>query len=121
MRYAIIQNGVVVNVVEAVEAPANGVATLVANPGAIYAAGQFTNAPEPKSALTRFEFMARFTPTELAGIYAAAATDVEVLVWTKLLEAATTIELDHPQTLAGIAALVAAELLTQERADAILA
>lgn len=74
--------------------------------------------PQP---VTRFAFMARFTTAELAGIYAAAASDVGVLVWTKLLEAATTIELDHPQTLAGVAALVTAELLTQERADAILA
>jgi len=76
--------------------------------------------PVPVTVLSRLAFMQRFTFSELTAIYTAAKTEVTVEVWLKLLEAAATVDLQHEQTIAGIDALVTAELLTQERADIIL-
>lgn len=75
-------------------------------------------APRPR-ALTKFEFLNLFTPEEIAAAIALKATTLAVF-WL-YYEAAEMFERDHPSTVAGLAALVAAEVIDTARRDEILA
>ena len=74
-------------------------------------------APKPR-ALTQYEFLSLFTSQEKAAALALKASTL-ALFWLNY-EAAETFERDHPDTVAGLAALVATSCITQERADAVL-
>jgi hypothetical protein len=74
--------------------------------------------PAPKP-LTRYEFLSLFTPQEKAAALALKASAL-ALFWLNY-EAAETFERDHPDTVAGLAALVATSCITQERTDEVIA
>jgi len=79
--------------------------------------------PEPAPAppvLTANDFVRRFTAEEQAAIWASANPQV-VMLRNLVLSAREGIRLDDSETLGGMALLVAEELLTQARADEILA
>lgn len=76
--------------------------------------------PVKQKALTRLEFMERFTDEELIGIFTAAKQSVPLEVFLEKLKAAEEILLDNTLTVAGINALVAVGLLTTARAEEIL-
>lgn len=74
-----------------------------------------------KAILTKLEYMDRFTDAELAGIYTAAKSSVQVEVWLEKFKLATDINIDDPRTIDGLQALEAAGLLAAGRAAEILA
>jgi hypothetical protein len=78
-------------------------------------------APPRQSILSKLEYMDRFTDAELAGIYTAAKSVVQVEVWLEKFKLASEINLDDPRTIAGVQALEAAGLLNAGRAQEILA
>jgi len=67
------------------------------------------------------EFMQRFTKQERGAIRAAARQSDDVEDWLDLLRAAQDVRPADPRTIDGMAALVAAGLLTAQRRDEILA
>lgn len=77
--------------------------------------------------ISKLNYMDRFTDAELAGIYTAAKTVVQVEVWLAKFNATTpdpdgtSIDLDDPRTVAGVQGLEAAGLLGAGRAAEILA
>lgn len=71
--------------------------------------------------LTRSELIERFTDDELGGIKRLAETNDTAAGWLEWLLVQPTVALDHPRLTAGLARLVAAGKLTQERVDQILA
>ncbi len=71
--------------------------------------------------LTPREFRLRLSGTEQAAITAAAMTDAGVLAWRLAAAEAQEIDLDHPETIAGLQFLVAKGLLTQPRMTEVLA
>lgn len=75
---------------------------------------------EPKTTLTKLEYMNRFTDAELAAIYTAAKTVIAVEVWLEKFKLSTDIELTDPRTVSGVQALEDAGLLAEGRADEIL-
>jgi hypothetical protein len=82
-------------------------------------------APTPRTCTPR-EFMDRFEDEEedritVKAAQAAAAGHPRLQRFLNRLIASTVVELDHPELKAGMDEVVAAELLTRERADAILA
>lgn len=66
-------------------------------------------------------FVLRFLPAEYAAIEAAGATDPIVAGFMARVIESTEVVLYAPEVVDGLGYLVAQELLTQERADAILA
>jgi len=76
--------------------------------------------PAPSPVLSANEFVRRFTAEEQAAIWASANPQV-VMLRNLVLSAREGIRLDDSETLGGMALLVAEELLTQARADEILA
>ncbi len=90
------------------------------------------NTPDPAptvaadSVITSFAYMQRFTATETAAIQTAALasppteTSLQIFNWLMMVAAAGTIDLTNTTVTTGMAALVAAGLLTQDRATAIL-
>jgi hypothetical protein len=74
--------------------------------------------PPPMDGVT---FMGRFTDAELQAIYAAAASSIQLTRWIEMLRLRGEIELAGSTALAAKAALVAAGLLSQDRADAVFA
>ena len=78
-------------------------------------------APVARPALTKLAYMNRFTDAELAGIYTAAKSVVQVEVWLEKFKLAEFVSLDDPQTLGGLQALEAAGLLAAGRAAEIAA
>lgn len=80
--------------------------------------------PEPQPVVrtvTRLEYMNRFTDSELAGLWTAAKTVVQIELWLEKFKLAEFINLDDPRTVAGLQALEGAGLLTEGRANEILA
>lgn len=76
--------------------------------------------PAPARTLTPREFRHRLTALEQAAITAAAMGDPDVLSWRLAAAEAQEIDLDHPDTSAGLAFLVSRGLLSPDRAAAIL-
>jgi hypothetical protein len=82
--------------------------------------------PAPPRTCTPREFRLRFTTEERGALTVAAskalgAGDPSLQVFLDDLGASTVVEIDHPDLHAGMNAIVAAGLVTRERADAILA
>lgn len=85
-----------------------------------YHAGDYTlvaevETPTSKRVLTKLEYMNRFTDSELAAIYTAAKTVVQVEIWLEKFKAATEVNLDDLVTVAGLDALEAAGLIGEGR------
>ena len=132
MKYAVIEDGVVVNTVEA---EAKLVAEWVACPDSAgvewtYDGVSFTAPvlPEPPPAqpldygtqITRLAFRNRFTSAEKVALYTAAASSIPIKIYLDDLAAATFVDLSRADTIASVGALVTAGLLTQNRATVIL-
>lgn len=78
-------------------------------------------APPPASrTLTRLQYMGRFTDGELAAIYTAAKSVVQIEVWLEKFKLAEFVDLDDPLTLAGLQGMEAAGLIGAGRAAEIL-
>ena len=126
MKYAIIENGVVVNtaLADGPIAP-NWVQTDTAGIGWAYENGVFTApiiAPiTAKRSITVLAFRSRFTQAEKQAIYTAAKTSVDVQIWLDDLAVATEVILDDARTTAGVQAMESAGLISAGRAAEILA
>lgn len=70
--------------------------------------------------ITKLAFRSRFTLAELVGIQNAGTTNPVVAVLQQNLSVSTYIELSRPDTIAGVQYLVSQNLLTSQRANAIL-
>lgn len=70
--------------------------------------------------LTKFIYMCRFTDSELATLYTAAKTVVQIEVWLEKFKLAEVINLDDPATIAGLHALETYGLIAPGRAKEIL-
>jgi hypothetical protein len=75
----------------------------------------------PKRAFTWPEFMDLFTAEEQAAIAAAAMQSVPIKLWYDRACGAGTISLDSGKVIAGIGVLVGSGLLSEDRAEAVLA
>lgn len=84
-------------------------ATLIANP-----------LPPPTPSIAKLDFMRRFTNAELAGILVTAQSVPLIAVYIKKLDAAISISLEDPDTIAGVQALESGGLLAAGRAVEIL-
>ncbi len=69
---------------------------------------------------TAYQFLLRFTESELEIIRGRSFTDATVWRFLMLAEAAHEIKSDDPMTIAGMDYLVSASILTQARRDEIL-
>lgn len=77
--------------------------------------------PEVQSRMiTKLAYMNRFQDAELAALYTAAKTVVQIEVWLEKFKMSEFIDLDDPRTIGGVQALEAAGLLGAGRAAAIL-
>ena len=74
-----------------------------------------------RTRLTRLEFRNQFTMAEKQALYTAAQSNVDVQIFLDDVNAAEYIETSDAATVAGLDALVSAGLLTQARADEVLA
>lgn len=81
----------------------------------------FVPAPSARRIIPPLEFLQRFTPEERTAIRAAAAVNAELADWIDQARFAREIDLDAPNTAAGLDALAAAGLLTVERRAVVLA
>lgn len=75
--------------------------------------------PAP-STISKLEYMGRFTDAELAGIYTAAKSVVQIEIWLEKFKLATDINLADPRTIDGVQSLEAAGLIGVGRAAEIL-
>jgi len=71
--------------------------------------------------VSRIAFLQRLDGSTRRAIRAAAKTDAVIEDFLDLVYATDLIELDHPDTLAGVAYLVMCELLSEAEAEALLA
>ncbi|MGX9965552.1 hypothetical protein ACVFYP_19655 [Roseomonas sp. F4] len=83
-------------------------------------------APPPIRRIGALAFRRRLTPARRAAITLAAsvameAGDASIQVWLDDLAASSIVELDNAETIAGIAALLAAGVITEAERDALLA
>ncbi len=74
----------------------------------------------PGRVLTKLQYMNRFTSVELANIYSAAKSVIQVEIWLEKFKLATEINLDDPTILEGLLAMEAAGLLEVGRANEII-
>lgn len=70
--------------------------------------------------LSVLDFIARFTQEEQLAVTAASLESAEVRNWYDKLIAAQYVDLNDPRLAAGLAALVAYGLLTQQRVDEVM-
>lgn len=75
----------------------------------------------PDRVITRLAYLRRFTQSERVAIREAAQASMALADYLALLELAQEVDLDDPDTAAGVNALVAAGLLTPERGAEVLA
>lgn len=126
-NYAIVENGVVVNIAVSEEAlESNWIQSDVAQIGWTYDGTEFhapvvPPQPEPPKIITKVAFRFRMTDAEYVGVLSAAKTDVEVTAWVETFNMVTQINLNDQRTKDGVANLVSKNLLTEERANEILA
>ncbi len=78
-------------------------------------------AAPPPGPITRAELLDRFTDDELGGIKRLAETNDTAAGWVEWLLAQPAIALNHARLTAGLARLVTAGKMTQDRVDQILA
>lgn len=121
MKYAIIENGVVVNIVIA-NAPMaanwrqddNAGIGWVDVEGVLMAPAAPTPAPASRI-LTHLQYMNRFTQAELRAIYTLSKTVVDMEIWLDKFRQASHIDLDEQELADGLAALVAGGVLAANR------
>lgn len=77
--------------------------------------------PPPDRRIAVLAFIDRLSPQRQAAIAAAALTDGALLLWLLRLVAAQHVDLDAAETMAGVALLRAAALLTAEESAVLLA
>jgi hypothetical protein len=124
-NYAIVENGVVVNVAvsESALAP-NWVQSDVAQIGWTYNGSIFSPpAPAPDTRppiITRLAFRYRLTDAEYVGILTAAKTDVSVAAWVETFNIVSQVNLNDPRTKSGLDMMVSKGLLTSQRETEIL-
>lgn len=70
--------------------------------------------------VTKLAYMNRFQDQELAALYTAAKSVVQIEIWLEKFKMSEFIDLDDPRTIGGVQALEAAGLLGVGRAAAIL-
>lgn len=70
--------------------------------------------------ITKLEYMNRFQDQELAALYTAAKSVVQVEIWLEKFKVADFIDLADPRTAAGVRALEAAGIIGVGRANEIL-
>lgn len=142
MHYALIESGLVVNVIVAEadfigELPGQWVPAGDAGIGWSYTDGRFappafaTEAPPADWRITRLAFRKRFALAEKAALELASLDDATapraeraqaaaLRAYLKDVDAAQYIDLADPDTVAGVRALEASQLLAAGRADVIL-
>ena len=81
----------------------------------------YTPPAVPVTVLSKLGYMNRFTDAELAAIYTAAKSVVQVEVWLEKFKLAEFIDLTDQRTIDGLNSLEAAGLLAAGRAAEILA
>ena len=81
---------------------------------------RFAPAAVPIRVITKLAYMNRFTDAELAGIYTAAKSVVQVEIWLEKFKLAQEIDLDDPSTAVGLQAMESAELIGVGRTAEIL-
>lgn len=81
----------------------------------------FAPAPVARRVIPPLEFLQRFTPEERTAIRAASALSPDLADWIDQARFAREIELDAPNTAAGLDALMGAGLLAAARRAAVLA
>lgn len=114
MKYQINSTGeIIIADADFVEQYHSGDYTLVVEPAA--------EAPPPVRRISKLAYMDRFTDAELAAIYTAAKTVVQVEIWLEKFKATAEVDLDDPRTVAGVQAMEVAGLLPPGRAAEILA
>lgn len=129
MRYLLINNNLVENVIEADETTINtvqGYDTIIKNAtygiGCRYMNGEFEEPipiePERSIILTQLEFLRLFTAEER--IVVRLSTDSLVVDFLYLLNLAQDVKLDDPDTIAGVNYLESLGLLAEGRAAEIL-
>jgi hypothetical protein len=124
-NYAIVENGVVVNVAvsESALAP-NWIQSDVAQIGWTYNGSTFSPpAPAPDTRppiITRLAFRYRMTDAEYVGILNAAKTDVSVAAWIETFNIVSQVNLNDPRTKSGLDMMVSKGLLTSQRETEIL-
>lgn len=127
MRFAIIERNTVINIALADSPLAeNWVESETAGVGWSYVDGVFSPpaeppAPPPVRELTKIDYLKRFTQEERIAIRSAAKVNPVAEDYIELLNAATVIHLDDPDTVKGVKTLEAAGLLAPGRAEQILA
>ncbi len=121
-------DGIVVGVFDAVFPVVSALEWVEAGGGAgvvPYAArwggSTFVPAPSARRIIPPLEFLQRFTPEERTAIRAASAVNLELADWIDQARFAREIDLDAPNTAAGLDALAAAGLLAAERRAVVLA
>lgn len=135
-RYALIEDGVVVNVAIAYgEWPHGGQAVNIddqpeVTPGWAYANGVFVAPPEPELppappappavSTTPLQFIDRFTEAEQLAVVTATMSVPSVKLWYDKLLAAQEVVFADPRLSAGLDGLIAAGLLAPERKAEIL-
>lgn len=129
-RIAIIENGVVVNIILAdpgwlADNGLNGIVIpddLTVSIGWLWNGDSFAQpAPDPASpVMSRLAFMRRFTMQERIAIRAAVPTDPVLADVNALLELAQEVSLDDPDTQMAIGYMTQLGILTAERAAEIL-
>ena len=133
MKYALIKSGFVVNIIECDAEFATQISpdfdAVVGNDsvgiGWAWNGSAFTAPVQPPSpgvrVITKLAYMNRFTAAELAAIYTTARTVVQIEIWLEKFKLAQEINLDDPDTVAGLQAMEAGGLIGAGRALAIAA
>lgn len=127
MRYGIISEGVVVQLIEsATYEPSSPWVTIPDNvqagwtfDGTNYAEPTPTPVP-PRTRLSRLEFRNKFTQAEKQSLYAAKASNVDVEIFLDDLASAEYVELTDPATIAAVQSLEAGGIVGSGRGDEIL-
>lgn len=121
MRYAIIENGVVVNVVEG---GGVGIPSDTAGIGDLWDGEQFTR-PTPPAArriITRVEFLRRLGKPAGGAILTASNVSADLKYWLEMFRSAPEVDLDLQETIDGMAEIVAANIgVTQADSDRVFA
>jgi hypothetical protein len=81
---------------------------------------EYTPEPEVITQFSSLNFLERFTSQEQLAVVSATMANAQVKLWYDKLLAANFVDVADPRTAEGLAFLVAAGLLSQERASEIL-
>lgn len=122
IRYALVQNGIVENVVDAAEPPADWVECNDAGPGWGYNGSKFTPPAQVVAArnITVSAFKSRLTAAERKAIRVLAKSNADIEDYTDMLDSARQVDLDNARTRGGLQALESLGVLAAGRALIIL-